>query len=243
MFKKLLLTTAIAAFTFNGASAELTKMDVEKIVKDYLLENPEIIVESMEALKIKEAVAKQKKSAENIAKNFKELTDTETAGFVGKEDGDITVVEFFDYNCGYCKYVLPEVQKLIDNDKNVKVVFREMPILGKASEQASLAALAVYDMHPDRYFEFHRDLMNFKGRKNNDAVKVVAKQLGLDGDAIVKEAEKSKYTLIANRNKKLARDVGINGTPAFIVGNELIPGAAKYDRISEIIARQRSDKK
>jgi protein-disulfide isomerase len=241
------LATAAAAFAVVvslglGASAfaadktaNLTKQDVEKIVEEYLMNNGKVIMDSVDAYQRK---AVNERSAEGIKNNRDALFNDKDAPFLGNEKGDVVVVEFFDYNCGYCKRVLPEVQKLVEGDKNVKVVFIDFPILGPTSETAARWAMAAHKQ--DKYFEFHRRLMEHQGQISDDALRDVAKEAGLDVDAAAKIIDSSEITMHIEKNRKLGQDVGVNGTPAFVIDDQLFPGAVPLEQLKAAVDAQRA---
>jgi protein-disulfide isomerase len=148
------------------------------------------------------------------------------------------LVEFYDYSCGYCKKVFPSVAKLIEEDKNLKVVFKEFPILGPNSVITAKAALAANIIAPEKYLEVHEKLMNSRITSKENLIDIVS-SLGIDKDKLSSEMESDKVQKIIDDNKDLARDLGISGTPAFVIGDEFVPGAVSFEQMKEIIKQQR----
>ncbi len=214
------------------------KKDIEKLMESYLMENGGTILQAIE----KHQVEEQQRQLEQAKQNIKDNQDYLTASgspSVGPQDADVTVVEFFDYNCGYCKRAFDEIQKILDEDKNVRVVFKELPILSPASREAAKFALAAQIQ--DKYFEFHAELMDFKGQKNEAAFKKIAGNLDLDFDKLKKDANSTAVEDIINKNLEMSRELGIRGTPAFIVGDEFSPGYLTYDQMKSVIAETRKN--
>lgn len=203
--------------TFTGAQ----KTEIETIMKDYLMENPEIITEAMMALRVKQETEAQEQAKAKIVE-YQSDFKSDTFPFAGNKDGDVIVVEFFDYNCGYCKKALPDVQALVSQDKNVKVVFMDMPILGPTSLTTSKWALAAQEQ--GKYFEYHAALMEHLGGKEESDLAEIAKVVGLDVEKMKKDANSDKVQNKINESMKIAQDIGIQGTPAFIVGDKLYRG-------------------
>lgn len=198
----------------------LSRGDVEEIVRDFINQNPQLILSSVDAYQ-QRTMQEQQQAAIDL--NRDRLYRNERSPFIGNEKGDVVMVEFFDYNCGYCKRVLPELQKLIEEDKNLKIVFKELPILGPSSELAAKWALAA--QRQNKYFEFHSRLMNHQGQINNDVVTKIASEAGLNIDRARQDAEGTEVLIQLEQNRTLASQMNINGTPAFVVGDEIIPGA------------------
>ncbi|HFC04906.1 MAG TPA: DsbA family protein [Rhizobiales bacterium] len=158
---------------------------------------------------------------------------------IGNPNGDVTMVEFFDYNCGYCKRSLPDVMKMIKNDKNVKVVMKEFPILGEGSNFAARAAIASREQ--GKYWEFHLALLKKRGAVNEASVMKTAKLMGLDVEKLRKDMKAPVVDQIIKRNYAIAQQLNINGTPAFIIAENIFPGAVGFDVLSNAVAKVRKD--
>jgi len=219
--------SAIAADT-TAFSAEQKKA-IEAIVKNYLVQNPEIFIEVQGALEKKMAEQEAERTKSMVAEHAKEIYRAPNAPVAGNPDGDITVVEFFDYNCGYCKRGFSEIAKLVEQDKNVRVVFKEFPILTEGSVQAAKVALA--SRMQGKYWEVHRDLIQTKGTVNEAVALKIAEKHGLDMAKLKADMNSPEVKAELDRVKKLADDLGINGTPHFLVGDKAIGGAPEnlYD--------------
>lgn len=245
--KKLVLTTAIAgaAWSFaagqqvHASDAEFSAEQKEAlggVIKEYLMTNPQVIFDSIEAYRAQEEEREQAKAANAIKDNLAKLTSAD-APSIGPADADVTIVEFFDYNCGYCKRALPDVLSISKKDKKVRFVFKEMPILGPTSMTAAQWAMAAYKQ--DKYFEFHSALMEFRGPKEEKQLMKMAKDLKLDVEKMKKDAASPEVQAMIDADVELARTIGINGTPAFIVGETLYPGYIGEDGMLDAIKEDR----
>lgn len=215
------ITSAIAAEGVDFSAAQ--KQQIEKIVKDYLVANPEIIIEIQGALEAKMEKEQAEKLKAAIAENAKEIYRHPNAAIAGNPDGDITVVEFFDYNCGYCKRAFGDVAKLVEQDKNIRVVFAELPIIRDESEPVSRIALA--SRLQGKYWEVHRELIALKGLVNEAAALKVAEKAGLDMAKLKTDMNGADVKGELDRIKSLAKKMGINGTPHFLIGDRAVGGA------------------
>jgi len=226
--------------TINKNQAVRNAGDVIEIVEQWIDENPEKILVSIQKMQAKAAKGKLEDSSKNISKNLDKLFDDKAPQYAPK-DYDVTIVEFFDYNCGYCKKARDNVDQLIQDDKKVRVIFKEYPILGAQSIELSTVALAVQINYPKSYFKFHNALMKSKERSSDGAYKV-AKTLGLSvkklKSTVARDAE--KIAKMIEENHKLGQEVGVTGTPGFIIGEELLPGAYPLDVMKEKIAAVRN---
>ena len=211
------------------------------IIKDYLVKNPEVMIEVQTALDEKLEKLQSAKLKTFMAENGKSIYRSPNSSLAGDPDGDITVVEFFDFNCGYCKRGLPEVQKLIQDDKKVRVVFKELPILSKGSEEAAKVALAA--KRQGKYWEFHQAMLSSKGQANEASALKVAESLGLDMGKIKTDMASDEVKNELGDMKALASKLGVNGTPHFLVGDKSIPGAPEdlHDQLEKLVTEFRKD--
>ncbi len=227
--------SAPATSEFSAAQ----KKDIELIIKNYLVNNPEIFLEAQTALETKMEKEQAEKLKKAIAENAKEIYRDPTADVAGNPNGDITVVEFFDYNCGYCKRGLHDIVKLVDTDKNVRVVFKELPILSKGSEEASRVAIA--SGKQGKYWEVHRAMLEAKGVMNEASALALAGKLGLDLDKLKKDMASPEVDAEIKKSEALAKKMGVNGTPHFLVGDRAIPGAPEdlYEQLEKHVTELR----
>jgi protein-disulfide isomerase len=229
---------ATAADTKSSFSPE-QKKDIEKIIKDYLVANPEVFVEIQNALEAKLEKEQAEKLKVAISENAASIYRAPNASIAGNPNGDITVVEFFDYNCGYCKRGLHDVIKLVDKDTKVRLVFKELPILSKGSEEASHVALAAG--HQGKYWEMHRALLESKAHVNEAAALKIAEKLGLDMDKLKADMNSPEVKAEIEKSEALAKKMGVNGTPHFLVGDRSIAGAPDdlYDQLERNVTELR----
>lgn len=229
------------AATPVGRFSATDRESIEKIVKEYLLENPEILYEVQTALEIKMEKQQAEKTKAAIAKNAEDIYRHPNAPVAGNPDGDITVVEFFDYNCGYCKRGFSDIAKLIKADPKVRVVFKEYPILSEDSEKAAKVALAAGKQ--GKYWDVHQELITARGRTTEASALKAAEKAGLDMDKLKADLESDDIKNEVERVKTLARGMGINGTPHFLVGDRSIGGAPEdlFDQLTKHIAELRKE--
>ncbi len=208
------------------------KQAIERIIKDYLVKNPEIFIEVQGALETKLEKENAERLKVAIAENAEELFRHPNAAVAGDPDGDITVVEFFDYNCGYCKRGLADVVKLVESDPKVRVVFKELPILSKGSAEAARVALAARNQ--GKYWELHRALLKARGQANEASALKIAEELGLDMEQLKADMDSDEVKDEIAQSEALAQKMGVNGTPHFLVGDRSIPGAPEnlYEQLS-----------
>lgn len=230
---------SVAPTAGGDAFTDAQKKALGEIVRDYLVKNPEVMIEIQGALDAKLEKEQSEKLAKYMADNAKRIYRNPESPVAGDPEGDITVVEFFDYNCGYCKRGLPEVQKLIDSDKKVRFVFKELPILSKGSEEAARAALAA--KRQGKYWEFHQAMLEHKGQANQASALKIAEGLGLDVGQLKTDMESDAVKKELADMQALAREMGINGTPHFLVGSKSIPGAPEdlHDQLEALVTEYR----
>ena len=219
------------AKAIEGFSKE-QKAGIEAIIREYLLANPEILFEVQNVLEKRAEEMQAARMRTAIKSNADDLYRRTDAPMVGDPDADVTVVEFFDYNCGFCKRGLTQLSKLIDEDKKVRVVFKELPILSQGSEEASRIALAAKKQ--GKYWEVHSALLNYRGALDGNSAMRVAGKLGLDVEKLNKDKDSKEVTAEIEKVRELAQKMGINGTPHFLVGDRTIPGAPEnlYEQLA-----------
>jgi protein-disulfide isomerase len=211
---------------------------LEKFVHDYLLAHPEVIIESVQRFQVKQEELKAALAAKALVDRRQELAYAPASPVLGNPDGDVTVVEFFDYQCPYCKVMANnKFMETLEQDGNVRIVFKEYPILGPESEYAARAALAAH--RQGKYREIHQAFMTFKGKMKNEDILKIAKDLGLDMDQLMTDMDSAEVIKEIDDNHALAAAVGISGTPAFIIDDVLFPGAVEMSEILKRVAAAR----
>ncbi|MBL1147857.1 MAG: DsbA family protein [Pseudomonadota bacterium] len=209
---------------------------IEAIVLDVIKDNPQVILETVNAYLQKQQGERQQVALEeHSSRLFK------GSPIAGNPEGDVTVVEFFDYRCGYCKRAWETVDRLMKEDKNLRVVFKDFPILGPESETAARWALAAEKQ--GKYLEFHHELMTHRGAFDVDTLSAMAEKLGLNAGRMRQDAQSADVSTTIQMNRALANDLGITGTPGFVVEDQLISGAVPYESMVDAISKKRKEKK
>jgi len=248
MMKRVLTCLALSCvigFAPVAASAEDAFTPAQKealgpLIREYLLANPQVVVDSLNGYQAQQENLQKSKFKDNLDAKRKDVTDGGSP-FAGNPKGDVIITEFFDYNCGYCKHAVDDIVKLVENDKNVKVIFKDYPILSPGSHEASQWALAAGKQN--KYFEYHVKLMKQAGGFSVPVYEKIGTELGLDVAQLRKDATENKEISAAlDRNIALANDLGIRGTPAFVIGDDLTPDYVGYDSLKQSVEAVRSKK-
>lgn len=233
---------SLSALTVPIATAEevgtpvMDRPAIEKIVRDYLMSNPEILDEVSAELEKRKESLRLNAQAKALETNAKELTSSASDFVVGNPDGDVTLVEFFDFNCGYCKKALADVSELAKSDKNLRIVLKDFPILSEGSASAARVALAAKEQLPaGKQFEFHSKILELSGMIDGERAIGVASEMGLDVEKIRLDMQGTAVNDALASNMKIAQDLGLTGTPSFVVGKEVIQGAVGYQSLKEAI--------
>lgn len=222
-----------------ASAADLpNKEALNEAIRSYILENPGVIVEALEKLERQEREAREKAAADALADRHDDIFNHPMTPVSGNKDGDITVVEFFDYQCGYCKRMLDRVFQIAEDDGNLRIVFKEFPILGPQSTTAARAALASREQ--GLYIEFHNALMGFQGQLADDVIFGLAREVGLDVDQLRADMDSDAVSAEIAANLELARSLDIRGTPAFVIGDNVVPGAVGLGVLQDMIEDVRS---
>jgi protein-disulfide isomerase len=240
MFMKVLLrvlylcamSTAAGTAMAAGLSPE-QKSETEQIIRDYLMNNPEILEDMSKILAERQKVAQSAQMKSFLAENSKSVFHQPGDLVLGNPKSKVTIVEFFDYNCGWCKKGLPEVLSLLESDKDLRLVLKEFPIFGEDSEYAARAVIA--SAQQDKARDMHLALLGFEGKVNKAVVDEAAKAQGLDPDRLSKDMTAPETDAMLARNHELAQSLAINGTPAFIIGDQLVPGYLPKDDLAAAV--------
>jgi protein-disulfide isomerase len=237
----LMIGTMLAASdpgrTEPAEAADLPVEQIEKIVREYLLREPEVVYDALQELQRRQAEAAAARQRAAIAENQDELLDDPTSPVGGNPDGDVTLVEFFDYRCAYCRRVVSSMRALLADDRALRVVFKELPVLGPDSVRAAQAALA--SRKQDGYVPFHFALMAADDL-SLAGIRAVAEEVGLDADQLEEDMAAPDVLEAIEANYALANELGIEGTPAFVIGDQLIPGAVDKARLEQLISQARA---
>jgi protein-disulfide isomerase len=236
----ILLASIILGSWQSAQAAEFTqsqKSEIESILRDYLLKNPEVLLDAMRALEQRQGESAAKQQQEQIEKRKSEIYHSDDDFVAGNPKGDVALVEFFDYNCGFCQRSMPDVKKLIATDQGLRVIFKEFPILGPGSTFAAKAAIAA--MKQGKYLQTHEALYEHRGTKDEAAVLTVARKVGLDVDRLKQDMGDPKIQMVIDQNAKLAAELKIDGTPGFLIDKKVIQGAVGFDALAAEIATTR----
>jgi len=228
LFASLLAATMLLAPAASAQSfSDDQKQAIEGIIKDYLLKHPEVLQEAMAALDKKQQEADAEKARTTIKDNNATLFNSPHQVVLGNPQGSVTVVEFFDYNCGYCKRALPDMLTLLKDDPKLKIVLKEFPILGPGSAEAARVAIAVRMQDPggQRYLAFHQELLGGPGPASKDKALAAAKAQGFDMTRLEQDMASEEVSATLAENMKLAGALGISGTPGYVVGKKVVIGA------------------
>ena len=213
---------------------------LKKLVHDYLIENPGVIADAIEALRQKEDLAADLAAKKTMAERKDEIFNDPDSPVIGNPKGDVTLVEFFDYRCPYCKAMSEQIFDTVKSDGKVKLVLKEFPVLGPESVTAARAALAAREQK--KYEDFHKAMMRLKEPVTEKVVFKVAAEVGLNVEKLKKDMEDQKIDTILRNNIRLAHDLDISGTPAFIIGDQLIPGSISAQSLKQVIEQTRKAK-
>ena len=216
----------------------LEEQSIKEIVRQYLLDHPEVIIQSLQAYQAQQKLAEEEQQREALKAQMAALTQDPNAPVIGNPEGDVVVVEFFDYRCSYCKKVVNDLRQVVEEDGNIRLVMKEFPILGPESQLAARAALA--SVKQDRYEEFHFAMMTARSQINEASIMAIAETSGIDTERLKQDMDADEITAMLQKNYELAQSLGIRGTPAFVIGDELYPGALDLKTLKALVAQARA---
>jgi protein-disulfide isomerase len=239
------ITTQAQTINAKGNDPALSaqqRKQVKEIIREYLQKNPKDIIQSIQRMREEQKNKAKNLSQKNIAIYKELIINDPTSPIAGNPKGDVTIVEFFDYSCGYCKKIFPNLKRLISEDKNIRFVFKELPILSPQSELAARAALAAWRQDKKKYMVIHSEFMNLRGRFSEARILRIAKNKGLDIIQLKKDMRSLTMDKTIAQNRELAQKLNITGTPGFIIGNNIIPGAVELETLKKLILDVRKAK-
>jgi protein-disulfide isomerase len=246
------LASAAVALALCGAPAvasaqsfsDAQRSEIQKIMKDYLLSHPEVLEEVSAELTKRQAAAEAEKHASAVSANANVIFNSPRGVTVGNKDGDVTFVEFFDYNCGYCKRAMTDMLDMMKADPKLKVVLKEFPVLGPGSVEAAQVAVAVRMQDPTgkKYLDFHQKLLGGRGQADKARAMAAAKEAGLDMAKLEKDFSSPEVRATIEENFKLAESMGMNGTPSYVIGKQVVIGAVGIDALKEKVSTARCGK-
>lgn len=232
----LLLALPLAAPAAESPEAA-RRQEIETVVREYLRAHPEVVAEALQEMERREQEAQRKRAAEAVRAHLADLTQDPGSPVGGNPQGTVTIVEFFDYQCGYCKAEAVELKKLLQVDPDIRLVYKDLPILGPVSTFAARVALAAQQQ--GKHEVLHAALMAASQPLTEQGVLQIAAQVGLDAARLEKDMADPAVAKTLARNARLGEALGIRGTPALIVGTALVPGAADLDALKRLVAQAR----
>jgi protein-disulfide isomerase len=244
----LVRTLAAAVFAVAAATplhaqgfSEGQRGEIEKIIKEYLVGHPEVLQDALAEMEKRQAAAETEKHKTAVKDYSQALFDSSRQVTLGNPQGDVTMVEFFDYNCGYCKRALADMLDLIKNDPKLKVVLKEFPVLGPGSVEAAQVAVAVrmQDKTGKKYLDFHQKLLGGRGQADRARALAVAKEVGIDMARLEKDLAGDEIKATIDESMKLAEALGLNGTPSYVVGTDVVVGAVGLAALKEKVETAR----
>jgi protein-disulfide isomerase len=245
-----LLSPALLALALCAAPASAQTFsdgqrgEIETIVKNYLISHPEVLEEAMNELNKRQAAAEEEKHQASISQNSEAIFNSPRNVTLGNKNGDVTFVEFFDYNCGYCKRAMTDMLDLMKADPKLKVVLKEFPVLSEGSVDAAKVAVAVRMQDPGgaKYLDFHQRLLGGRGQADKARALAAAKEAGLDVARLEKDMASPEARATIDENFKLAESMGMNGTPSYVIGKQVVVGAIGVEGLREKIGIARCGK-
>src|SRR3954454_20201363 len=247
-----LLAPALFALAIFGATgpasadnfSDAQRSEIEAVIKSYLVTHPEVLEQAMTELSKRQAAAETEKHEASIAQNSNAIFNSPRGVMIGNKDGDVSFVEFFDYNCGYCKRAMSDMLDLMKADSKLKVVLKEFPVLGQGSVEAAQVAVAVRMQDPTgkKYLDFHQKLLGGRGQADKARALAAAKDLGLDMAKLEKDMTSPEAKATLEENFKLAEEMGMNGTPSYVIGKQIVVGAVGVEGLREKISQARCGK-
>jgi protein-disulfide isomerase len=207
--------------------------EIERVIRDYLVKNPEVLQEAIAELEKRQAAADGEKYRAAVKTNAALLFNSPRHVVLGNPQGDVTMVEFFDYNCGYCKRALTDMLDLMKDDSKLKVVLKEFPVLGQGSVEAAQVAIAVHmqDKSGKKYLDFHQKLLTGRGQVDKARALAAAREAGLDMSRLEKDLTSPEIRASLEESFKLAEALGLNGTPSYVIGEDVLIGAVGRDAL------------
>jgi len=251
MIPRLIVATfAVFTIVFSLSAANADEFsapqrgEIERIVREYLVAHPEVLQEAMTELEKRQTAAEAEKHQQAVKDHAQALFSSPHEVVLGNPKGNVTFVEFFDYNCGYCKHAMGDMLTLLKDDPKLKIVLKEFPVLGPGSVEAARVAVAVrmQDKTGQKYLEFHKELLGGRGQADKARALAVAKSVGMDMGQIEKDMNSAEVKTTMEENFKLAEALGLNGTPSYVIGDNVVVGAIGLEGLQEKINTARCGK-
>ena len=236
----LMLALPVAAQEFSAPQ----KSEIERIIKDYIVSHPEVLQEAIAELDKRQATADIEKAKSAVSSNAETLFNSTRQVVLGNPKGDVTMVEFFDYNCGFCKRAMADMLELLKDDPKLRIILKEFPVLGPGSVEAAKVAVAVrmQDKSGKKYLDFHQKLLGGRGQADKARALAVAKEVGMDMKRLDTDMASDEVKVSLEESLKLAETLGLNGTPSYIVGTDVVIGAVGLDALRTKVSTARCGK-
>ena len=237
-------TFSFAAPASAQSFSEPQKEEIGKIIKEYLLKHPEVLQEAMQEFEKRQQLAEAEKAKSAIKTHAEAIFNSPRNVTLGNKEGDVTFVEFFDYNCGYCKRAMADMMELMKADPKLKIVLKEFPVLSAGSVEAAQVGVAVRMQDPTgkKYLDFHQKLLTGRGAADKARAMAAAKEAGLDMAKLEKDLSSAEVRNTLEENFKLAEAMGMNGTPSYVIGKQVVVGAVGVESLREKISNARCGK-
>ena len=239
----LLMLAPLAPVAADEFSAP-QKSEIERVIRDYIVSHPEVLQEAIAELDKRQVAADAEKAKAAVANNAETIFNSNRQVVLGNPKGDVTMVEFFDYNCGFCKRAMADMLQLLKEDPKLRIVLKEFPVLGPGSIEAAKVAVAVrmQDKAGKKYLDFHQKLLGGRGQADKARAVAVAKEVGMDMARLDKDMASEEIAASIDEGLKLAETLGLNGTPSYIVGPDIVVGAVGIDALRTKVAMARCGK-
>jgi protein-disulfide isomerase len=236
----LMLAPPVAAQEFSAPQ----KSEIERIIRDYLVSHPEVLQEAIAELDKRQTAADLEQTKAALSSNAETVLNSSRQVVLGNPNGDVTMVEFFDYNCGFCKRAMADMMDLLKSDPKLRIVLKEFPVLGPGSIEAAKVAVAVrmQDKNGKKYLEFHQKLLGGRGQADKARAIAVAKEVGFDVKRVEADMESEEAKVSLEETLKLGETLGLNGTPSYVVGSDIVVGAVGLDALRTKVSTARCGK-
>jgi len=246
-FRAALIAAALVLSPFAAGAqsfSDAQRGEIEAVIKKYLVEHPEVIAEALAELEKRQAEVAAERHRKAVKEQAETIFNSPRHVVIGNRKGDVNLVEFFDYNCGYCKRAMKDMLDLMKADPNVRVVLKEFPVLGQQSVEAATVAVAVrmQDTDGKKYLDFHQKMLSGRGQADKARAMAVAKEVGLDMARLEKDMAGPEIRATLAESFKLADALGLSGTPAYVVGEEVVVGAIGLDGLKTKVSYARCGK-
>ena len=235
------LVAVEAYHRFAPSAANSSRTELQSVIREYIISHPEVLQEAMAELERRQTASETEKARGAIKEHAQTLFNSPRQVTIGNRDGDVTLVEFFDYNCGYCKQALPDMNALMSGDGKLRIVLKEFPVLGPGSIEAAQVAVAVRMQDPtgEKYLAFHQKLLGSRGQADKARALAAARDADVDIARLEADLNSDEVKASIEENFKLAESLGINGTPSYVIGNELVAGAVGLNALKDKIKSAR----